>query len=158
MMNQKRVEDKLAELNLTLPQALSPIGAYVPFKIEGETLWLSGVIPVIDGKPYCKGRVGESVNLELAIECARITTLNALSWVKEAIGSLDRIDQVLRLQGFVASAGDFFDQPKVLNGASDLLVELFGDAGKHTRIAVGVCSLPLNVPVEIDFVFKTKKS
>ncbi len=149
-------EGKLAVLNLTLPSLLKPVGAYVPYKLNGELLWLSGMIPLVEGVPYRTGRVGAEVSIEDAMECARIATLNALAWVKDAQGSLDRVEEVVRLQGFVASADNFYEQPKVLNASSELLQAIFGDDGKHTRVAVGVCMLPLNVPVEIDFIFKVK--
>lgn len=147
------VERKLSELNLKLPKLIAPIGLYLPAKLIGNTLWLSGMVPVVDGKPYRTGKVGEDVSLEEGIECAKIATLNGLAWVKQTLGSFERVEGVTRLQGFIACANNFFDQPKVLNGASELLVSLFGEKGRHTRVAVGVSSLPMNVPLELDFIF-----
>ena len=150
------VEAKLAELGIELPKTYAPIGAYVPCKVVGEYLWVSGMIPIVEGKLTYEGKVGGEISFEVACECARIATLNALAFARDALGTLDKIVEVVRVQGFIASAEGFFDQPKVLNSASELLFSLFGEAGKHTRVAVGVCQLPMNAPLEIDFIFKVK--
>ncbi len=147
-------ESKLGELGIELPKPISPIGAYIPYKVVGKHLWISGMIPVLEGKLVYEGKVGQMLTLEQAQECAKVATFNALSWAREAVGSLEKIKGVIRLQGFIASADGFYEHPKVLNSASDLLLALFGEEGRHTRIAVGVYSLPLNAPLEIDFLFE----
>jgi len=152
---------RLKEKGLKLPVPSAPVANYLPYKMvvdhmppEG-TLYTSGMIPLVNGKPCCTGKLGDNVSIEQGIECSVHCTLNALGWANAALsGNLDRIAEVIRVNGYVASTPDFFDQPKVINGCSDLLVELFGDAGRHTRMTVGVASLPLNVPVEIDFIFR----
>jgi len=150
------IEAKLAELGIELPKTYTPIGAYVPCKVVGEFLWVSGMIPIVEGKLAYEGKVGAEVSLEQGTECARIASLNALAFAKQTLGTLDNIIEAVRVQGFVASAEGFFDQPKVINGASELLFSLFGEAGKHSRVAVGVSQLPMNAPVEIDFIFRVK--
>lgn len=144
-------------MGITLPSPPMPVASYVPYKLHGGLLYLSGMIPVKDGQPLATGHLGGSVSLETGVECARLCTLNALAWCRQALGSLDQIAGVVRVRGFVACTAEFGDQPKVLNGCSDLLVEVLGAAGKHTRAAVGAPSLPLNVPVEIDFIFAVEQ-
>jgi enamine deaminase RidA (YjgF/YER057c/UK114 family) len=150
---------RLRELGLTLPELAQPVGSYVPYKVvDGlygqPMLYTSGMIPVVAGTPLHTGKLGAEVSLEDAQQCARQCVLNALAWVEQSgKGGLDRVRGVVQVRGFVACTADFYDQPKVLNAASDLLVEIFGEAGKHTRAAVGCPALPLNVPVEIDFLF-----
>ena len=148
---------RLKELRLTLPTPAPPVGSYVPYKIvpgaDGRALiYTSGMVATVEGKPLHPGKLGAEVSLEAAHECARQCVLNALAWVNVAVG-LDRISEVVQVRGFVACTADFYDHPRVINAASDLLVEIFGDAGRHTRAAVGCIALPLNVPVEIDFLF-----
>jgi enamine deaminase RidA (YjgF/YER057c/UK114 family) len=147
-------EDKLKELGIELPEAPSPLGSYVPVMRTGNLVFLSGILPLVKGKLLRQGRVGESVSLDKAREDARIATINALSILKAHIGSLDKIKSCVKITGYVASAPDFTEQPKVLNAASDLLFEIFGESGKHTRAAVGVNVLPLNSPVELEFIFE----
>ena len=148
------VSERLAGLGLRLPAPAAPVANYLPYKLAGSMLYLSGMIPLLDGEPYRTGRLGAGVSLEEGIECARLCCLSALAWAKDALdGNLERIAGVIRVRGFVASTPDFFEQPKVLNGCSDLLLEVFGERGSHTRAAVGSVALPLNVPVEIDFLF-----
>lgn len=120
----------------------------------GNLVFLSGILPLIKGKLLRQGRLGESVSLDEAREDARIATINALSILKAHIGSLDKIKSCVKITGYVASAPDFTEQPKVLNAASDLLFEIFGESGKHARTAVGVNVLPLNSPVELEFIFE----
>jgi enamine deaminase RidA (YjgF/YER057c/UK114 family) len=146
-------EDKLRELGIELPEAPSPLGSYVPIMRTGNLVFLSGILPLVKGKLLRQGRVGESVSLDEAREDARIATINALSILKAHIGSLDKIKSCVKITGYVASAPDFTEQPKVLNAASDLLFEIFGEAGRHVRAAVGVNVLPLNSPLEIEFIF-----
>jgi enamine deaminase RidA (YjgF/YER057c/UK114 family) len=148
------VIDRIHALGLKLPQLTMPVANYVPYKIVGQLLWTSGMIPLVDGKPYVTGRLGAEVSLEQGMECARITTLSALGWANVALdGNLERIAQVVQVRGFVASTPDFYDQPKVINGCSDLLVTIFGEKGRHSRATYGSIALPLNVPVEVDFLF-----
>ncbi|MCI0469115.1 MAG: RidA family protein, partial [Nitrospirae bacterium] len=117
--------------------------------------FLSGILPLREGKLIRTGRVGESVSIEEAQECARQCVINALSILKSHLGSLDKIKRCVKLNGYVASSPDFTEQPKALNAASDILLEIFGEAGRHARAAVGVYVLPLNSPIEIDFIFET---
>ena len=147
-------EDKLRELGIELPEAPSPLGSYVPVMRTGDLVFLSGILPLVKGKLLRQGRVGESVSLDEAREGARIATINALSILKAHIGSLDKIKRCVKIIGYVASSPDFTEQPKVLNAASDLLFEIFGETGKHARAAVGVNVLPLNSPLEIEFIFE----
>ena len=149
-------EEKLKELGIKLPEVPKPLGAYVPFVRTGNLIYLSGMLPLRDGKLVRTGRVGETVATEDAADCARIAAINALAVVKAAIGSLDKVKRCVKISGFVASAEDFHDQPKVINGASEFIVEVFGEAGKHARAAVGVNVLPLSSPVEIEFIFEVR--
>jgi enamine deaminase RidA (YjgF/YER057c/UK114 family) len=148
-------EEKLKELGITLSDAPKPLGSYIPCVQTGNLLFLSGILPLKGGKLIRAGKLGESVSIEEAQECARQCIINALSVLKSHLGSLDKIKRCVKLNGYVASAPDFTEQPKVLNAASDLLFEIFGEAGRHARAAVGVYVLPLNSPVEIDFIFET---
>jgi enamine deaminase RidA (YjgF/YER057c/UK114 family) len=150
-------EEKLKSLGIELPDAPKPLGAYVPFVKTGNLVYLSGMLPLKDGKLTKTGRVGESVTLEEAAEAAKTAAINALAVLKSAIGSLDKMKRCIRIEGFVSSAQDFTDQPKVLNGASNFMFEVFGETGLHTRTAVGVNILPLNSPVEISFIFEVKE-
>lgn len=150
-------EEKLKSLGIELPAAPKPLGAYVPFVKTGNLVYLSGMLPLKDGKLTKTGRVGESVTLEEAAEAAKTAAINALAVLKLAIGSLDKMKRCVRIEGFVSSAQDFTDQPKVLNGTSNFMFEVFGEDGLHTRTAVGVNILPLNSPVEISFIFEVKE-
>ena len=145
-----RVESKLAELGLELPQVVPPLASYVPAVRSGEYVFTSGQLPMVGGKLALTGKVGAEVTAEEAKEQARICALNALAAVKSVIGDLDRIEQVVKVVGFVASAADFTGQPGVVNGASELLGEALGAAGVHARSAVGVAVLPLDAPVEVE--------
>lgn len=150
-------EDRLKELGIQLPVAPSPLGSYVPCVRTGNFLFMSGMLPLRGGKLLRTGRVGESVSLNEAQEDARQAVINALSILKAHFGNLDRVTRCVKLNGYVASAPDFTDQPKVLNAASDLLCDIFGEPGKHARAAVGVPVLPLNSPIEIDFIFEVRE-
>ena len=144
------VDSKLEELNIQLDEASSPAGSYVPFVISNNLVFISGQLPFINGKLTIKGKVGDSVSLDDGIRMAEACAKALLSQLKSACGgNLNKVKRVVKLGGFVASTPDFIDQPKVINGASDLFVKIFGDKGKHSRFAVGTASLPLNVPVEI---------
>jgi enamine deaminase RidA (YjgF/YER057c/UK114 family) len=147
-------EEKLRELGISLPDAPAALGSYVPCVETGNLLFLSGMLPLWEGKLIHTGRLGEAVSVNDAREDAQQTVKNALSIVKAYLGSLDRVTRCVKLSGYVASAPDFIDQPKVLNAASELLRDIFGDRGKHARVAVGVPVLPLNSPLEIDFIFE----
>ena len=149
------VNSKLEELNIQLDEASTPAGSYVPFVISKNLVFISGQLPFINGKLTIKGKVGDSVSLDEGIKMAEACAKALLSQLKSACGgNLNKVKRVVKLGGFVASTPDFIDQPKVINGASDLFVKIFGDKGKHSRFAVGTSSLPLNVPVEIEGVFE----
>jgi len=147
-------EKKLEELGITLPEPVKPVGAYIPALKVGNLLFLSGILPFKDGKLLKKGKVGKDLSIEEASEEAVKVVLNALAILKDCLGSLDKIKQCVKITGYIASSADFTEQPKVLNPASELLVKIFGEKGKHCRVAVGVCSLPLDSPVEMDFLFE----
>ncbi|MCS6712130.1 RidA family protein [Brachybacterium sp. EF45031] len=146
------VEARLAEAGLTLPEVAAPVAAYVPAVRSGNHVWTSGQLPLVGGSPIATGLVGDEVDPETAYEAARICCLNALAAVKAVVGDLDRVARVVKVTGYVASAPGFTGQPAVINGASELLGRIFGDAGQHARAAVGVAVLPLGVPVEVDLV------
>lgn len=147
------IEARLKALDLTLPEAKAAIGSYVPFVHMNGQLLISGQLPMNDGGIAIAGTLGEGVGLTQGQEAAKLCALNILAQAKAALGDLDRIVQLLRLNGFVNATPGFADHPKVINGASDLMVEILGDKGRHTRIAVGCSSLLLNAAVEIDAIF-----
>jgi enamine deaminase RidA (YjgF/YER057c/UK114 family) len=151
------IEDRLAELGLTLPQVAAPLAAYVPATRNADLVWTSGQLPFVDGKLTVTGKVGAEVEAEAAAELARICALNALAAIKAEIGDLDLIERVVKVVGYVASAPSFFGQPGVVNGASHLLGEVFGAAGTHARSAVGVAVLPLDAPVEVELVVQARR-
>ncbi|MFF4950400.1 RidA family protein [Streptomyces chattanoogensis] len=144
------VEDKIAELGLKLPQVVPPLAAYQPAVRSGAYVFTSGQLPMVDGALPAAGKVGAEVSPEQAKELAATCALNALAAVKSVTGDLDRIQRVVKVVGFVASAPDFTGQPGVINGASELLGEILGDKGVHARSAVGVAVLPLDAPVEVE--------
>ena len=148
------VEQRLNDLGITLPTPAAAVANYVPFVVTGNLVFVSGQLPLENGKPAIVGKLGEDVTLDDGVRAARLCGLNLLAQAKAAAGSLDKIKRVVRLTAFVASTPSFTDQPKVVNGASDLMVEVLGDAGRHARVAVGAPSLPLNVAVEIEGVFE----
>lgn len=145
------VEAKLAELGLSLPEPAAPVAAYVPVVVANGLAHVSGQVSMQDGV-LIRGRLGEDVSLTLGIEAARACGLMILAQLKAALGDLSRVERVVKLGAFVNSTADFVDHPKVANGASELMVAVFGEAGRHARAAVGVPSLPLGVAVEIDAV------
>lgn len=145
-------EKKLQELGLELPAAPKPVGSYLPAVRTGHLVYTAGQLPIRGGTPVATGKVGAEVPLEVAQQCARQAVLNALAALRSLVGSLDAVTKIVRLNVFVNSAAGFVEQAKVANGASDLLVSVFGDAGRHTRCALGVAELPLNVPVELDII------
>ena len=146
------IEEKLKSLNIILPSPPKPAGAYIPVVRSDRTVYVSGQIPIEAGKVAFKGKVPSVQSLEQAQNAAKICVINALSQLKSELGSLDKVSKILRVSGFVNSEPDFTDQPKVINAASDLLFEIFGEKGQHSRIAVGVASLPLGSTVEIDMI------
>lgn len=146
------IEERLKALNIILPSPPKPVGSYIPVVITGNLAFVSGQIPIKDGKVTYAGKVSKDLSVEDAQDAARLCVINALAQLKTELGSLDRISKIVRVSGFVNSPPEFTDQPKVINGASDLLFEIFGQNGQHTRIAVGVSSLPLNSTVEIDLI------
>ncbi len=144
-------------MGIALPPAPAALGAYIPCVQAGSLLFLSGQLPIRGGKLLHTGKLGDTVSISEAQEDARQAVLNALSNVKAHLGSLDRVGRCVKVSGFVASTPDFTDQPQVLNAASELLRDIFGESGRHSRVAVGVPVLPLNSPIEIDFVFEVKE-
>ena len=147
--------ENLARLGLTLPTVPTPIAAYVNCVRSGNLLFLSGGLP-IDGDKKVIGQVPRDVSIEEAQEASRMAILNRLAVIQSEIGSIDRVTRIVNLGGFVNSAPDFFDHPKVINGASELLLEIFGEKGKHSRTALGAAALPLNVAVEINLIVEVE--
>ena len=145
------IEAKLTELGLTLPVAAAPVAAYVPVVIAGDLAFVSGQVSFVDGQ-LLKGRLGDDVTLEQGVLAAQGCALMILAQLKAALGSLERVERVVKLGAFVNCTADFTDQPKVANGASELMVAVFGEAGRHSRAAVGAPSLPLGVAVEVDAI------
>ena len=149
----KKIEARLQELGITLPPAAKPVANYVPWVVSGKFVYIAGQLPMKDGKLALTGAVGAAVTTEDAATAARIAGLNVLSQLREACGGdLDRVVRIVKLVGFVYCGPLFTDIPKVVNGASDLMVEVFGDAGKHARSAVGASALPLGASVEVEAV------
>jgi enamine deaminase RidA (YjgF/YER057c/UK114 family) len=146
------IENRLAELGITIPQIVKPLASYVPAVITGNLVYTAGQLPMVDGSMPAVGKVGAEVSAEEGKSLARTCALNALAAVQGAIGSLDRVTRIVKVVGFVASDPSFTGQPGVVNGASELLGEIFGDAGVHARSAVGVGVLPLNAPVEVELI------
>ena len=146
---------KLKELGLVLPQVPKPVASYIPALIISDLLFTSGTLPFQDGKVVYTGKMGEGKNtIEVGYEASKLAVLNSLSTLKNELGSLSRVKRVVKVTGFVNSSAGFTDQPKVINGASDLLVSIFGEKGKHVRSALGVAELPLNALVEIEFIYQ----
>lgn len=154
-MSQTTINQRLSELNITLPNPPKPVASYVPTRQTGNLVHISGQIPIVEGSLLATGIVPTDVTQDTAIQCARQCTLNALANLQNAIGSLDRVTKVVKAGIFVAASKDFAAHPTIANGCSDLLVEIFGqEIGQHARAAIGVASLPLNVPVEIEYIFE----
>ena len=156
-MSANHPESTLESMGVALPPAPQPVASYVPSRRSGNQVFISGQIPVANGDLLAKGSVPTETSLESATACARQCTLNALACLKAEIGDLGLVTRVVKVGVFIASEPGFGDQPKIANGCSDLLVDIFGhDIGQHARAAVGVSALPLNVPVEIEFIFEVK--
>lgn len=150
-----QIEARLKELSIELPEAASPAGNYIPFVVTGKLVFISGQITLLNGKIIHQGRIGDDLIVDDGYQAARLCGLNLLAQLKVAAGGdLDNVSRVVKLGGFVNSVPTFTDQPEVINGASDLMVEVFGDSGKHARFAVSAGALPRNVSVEIDGVFE----
>tara|TARA_B100000029_G_C17308039_1_gene863293 strand:+ start:330 stop:791 length:462 start_codon:yes stop_codon:yes gene_type:complete len=151
------IEKKLKELKINLPNAPDPVGAYVAFKKINNLLYISGQLPISSDGKLLKGKVGKELTLDDAQNAARLCTINILAQVKKALdGDLDKVKNCIKITGFVNSTDDFYDQPKVINPASEMISNLFGNSGKHTRAAVSTNSLPLGAAVEIDAIFEIK--
>jgi len=150
------IEVKIGQLGLNLPDIPIPLAAYIPAKQTGNLVFTAGQLPMVNGELITKGLLGQGVEIEDAKNAARICTLNALAAIKGVIGDLDRIKQVVRVVGYVASVPTFTQQPAVVNGASELLLEIFGEKGKHARSAVGMAVLPLNASVEIELTVEVE--
>jgi enamine deaminase RidA (YjgF/YER057c/UK114 family) len=148
--NMSLIEARLKDLNIELPEAPKPLAAYIPAKQAGQLIFTAGQLPMVNGELFLKGLLGRDVEIEDANKAARICTLNGLAAIKGLIGDLDKIKQIVRVVGYVASVPNFTQQPAVINGASELLLEIFGDRGKHARSAVGMAVLPLNASVEVE--------
>ena len=147
-------EENLKKLNISLPKAPDPVGAYVASKIVGNLVFISGQLPLNSEGKLIKGKVGKELNLEQGQEAANFCALNLLAQLKKICGSLDKVKGCVKITGYVNSIDSFVDQPKIINGASDLISQVFGDKGKHTRAAVSVNSLPLGAAVEVDGIFE----
>lgn len=145
---------RLVELGIVIPEVVPPVAAYVPAVVTGRYVYTSGQLPMRDGVMIAEGLVGADVKPEVAQDCARQCAINALAAAQAVVGSLDRVTRVVKVVGFVASAPGFTGQPAVINGASELLLDVFGDAGRHARSAVGVAALPINAPVEVEMVLE----
>lgn len=148
--------ERLATLGLELPEAAKPAFDYVPVRRDGHVLYVAGQLPKEDGEVRITGCLGRDIDIETAQRAAEICTLQGLACAAAGLGGIDHIDTVLRVTGFIASTPDFHDQPRVLDAASRLLGQIFGEAGRHARSAVGVAALPRRAPVEIEFIFTTK--
>jgi enamine deaminase RidA (YjgF/YER057c/UK114 family) len=151
-----RISARLEELGIELPGVPEPVAAYVPAVLVDMWVYTSGQLPIVNGKMKYTGILGKDLGVEDAYKAARICCLNALAALNSVIANLDEVDRIIKVTGFVASAPGFIDQPKVVNGASDLLKQIFGDTGKHARSAVGVSMLPLNSPVEVELIARLK--
>lgn len=143
---------RLTELGIVLPDVAKPAGAYVPAVISGNLVFTAGQIPLVDGKLVATGKVGKEITVEQAKDIAKVCALNAVAAVKGVLGDLDRVKKIVKVVGFVASEPGFTQQPAVVNGASEILQEIFGDSGIHARSAVGVAVLPLDAPVEVELI------
>lgn len=139
-----------------LPDPPSPLASYVPAVLSGNLLFLSGILPLRDGKLAYEGKLGADVSVEEGYEAAKLTAISALASIKKQLGSLDQVARVVRMCGHVASAPGFTQQPQVVNGASDFLVEVFGDVGRHARLALGAAELPLNAAIELELIVQAK--
>ena len=150
----QNIEERLVQLGITLPSVPAPMANYVPFTLTGNLLYLSGQGPKTDDGDWIRGQVGKDVSVEQAYQAARLIGMRLLAVAQGALGSLQRIKRVIKVNGFVNAVPEFQDQPAVINGCSDLFVDLLGDAGRHARSAIGVSNLPLGIAVEIEAIFE----
>ena len=146
------IEKRLKELGIIIPNAPKPAGSYIPVVLSGKLAFVSGQIPIKDGQVIYQGKVGTAQSIDDAQEAAKLCIINGLAQIESYCGTLDNLEKIIKISGFVNSTKDFTEHPKVINAASDLLMKIFGEKGRHSRIAVGVTSLPLNATVEIDMV------
>jgi enamine deaminase RidA (YjgF/YER057c/UK114 family) len=151
-------EQRLAELGIVLPAPPAPAGLYAPCVQTGPLLYVSGQIPTVDGAVTLRGKCGDGVSIDEGARLARQCALNGLAIARQHLGTLDRVTKVVRVAGYVASAPTFSEHPRVVNGASQLFIDVFGEAGRHARIAIGVAELPANVPVEVEFLFEVSRA
>ncbi len=156
-MANRTPEMRLEELGIELPKAAVPVAEYIPCKRVGDIVYVSGQGPTRDGKPLYVGQVGGAVSPSQGHEAARICALNALAAIRSLLGTLDHVEEVVHVRGFVNSAAKFHDQPEVINGVSELLVQVFGESGKHARAALGTSNLPGNIPVEVEMIVRVKR-
>jgi len=150
-------EKRIKELGITLPEVPKPVAAYIPAKKVGDLVFCSGQGPIKEGKFVYVGKVGSEITIEEGYKAARICALNCLAAIKSLVGSLDVIDEIVQVRGFVNSAPDFEKQPEVINGASELLEQIFGEKGKHARCALGTSNLPGNITVEVEMIVKIRE-
>ena len=146
------IEERLKELGIVIPTAPKPAGSYIPVTVSGKLAFISGQIPIKDGKVVYHGKIGDTQTIEEAQKASKLCIINGLAQIRAYCNTLDNVEKIIKISGFVNSVQDFTEHPKVINAASDLLVEIFGEKGKHSRIAIGVSSLPLNATVEIDML------
>ena len=151
-----KIEHKIKELGLILPEAPKPVAEYIPAKKIGNLVFTSGQGPIKNGKFVYVGKIGGEVSLKEGYEAAKICAINCLAAIKSVIGSLDNIDEIVKVKGYVNSTSDFYRQPEVVNGASELIVKIFGEKGKHARSALGTSVLPGNIPVELEVIVSIK--
>jgi len=150
------IEKKIKSLGLELPEVPKPVASYVPAVHSGSYVFTSGQLPFIKGELKARGKIGSDLTVEEGYECAKVAALNCLAAVKSVVGAMDRVRRVIRVTGFINSAPGFEEQSKVMNGASDLLVEIFGEEGKHSRLAIGTSELPLGTPVEVEMIVEVQ--
>ena len=146
------IKKRLKDLGISIPNAPKPAGSYVPVVLTGKLAFVSGQIPIKDGQVVYQGKVGDTQSIDDAQEAAKLCVINGLAQIEAYCGTLDNLEKIIKISGFVNSIKDFTEHPKVINAASDLLMKIFGEKGRHSRIAIGVSSLPLNATVEIDMV------
>ena len=146
------IEKRLKELGIIIPDAPKPAGSYIPVVLSGKLAFVSGQIPIKDGQVVYQGKVGDTQSIDDAQEAAKLCVINGLAQIEAYCGTLDNLEKIIKISGFVNSIKDFTEHPKVINAASDLLMKIFGEKGRHSRIAIGVSSLPLNATVDIDMV------
>ena len=150
------VDARLKSLGIELPVPPKPVASYVPAVLAGDLLYLSGMLPFRHGQVVITGKLGQEVTVERGAEAARLALLNALAVIRHELGSLDRVQRIVRVVGHVASAAGFVQQPAVINGASDLLVQVFGEAGRHARVALGAAELPLHAAIELELLVQVR--